>query len=173
MFLAISETIAAVVNGTSSPPKRPRPISSSKKPSIISSTSQDDEKSIQSTISDLLDRCSSPSIENDIRLCLNDLCQHIVDQSITDIYNQLPSPVFKRKMETQILTKNDEQIEKKKPNRLTRKKSLTDNKTSLTDVTEKKDDTIEQELSDVKTMISTSMITNNFDYICEWENCRM
>jgi hypothetical protein len=76
-------------------------------------------------------------------------------------------------METQILTKNDEQIEKKKPNRLTRKKSLTDNKTSLTDVTEKKDDTIEQELSDVKTMISTSMITNNFDYICEWENCRM
>jgi hypothetical protein len=102
-FLAISETIAAVVNGTSSPSKRPRPIPSSKKPSVIPSTSLEDENSIQSTMTDLLDRCSSPSIENDIRSCLNDLCQRVVflvDQSIT----QLPSPVFKRKIETQITT---------------------------------------------------------------------
>jgi hypothetical protein len=112
-------------------------------------------------MTDLLDRCSSPSIENDIRSCLNDLCQRVVflvDQSIT----QLPSPVFKRKMETQITTKNinynEEQSSKKKPNRLIR--------------TDKKEETIEQELSDVKPMISTPSITNTLDYICDWENCR-
>ena len=29
-------------------------------------------------MTDLLDRCSSPSIDNDIRSCLNDLCQRVV-----------------------------------------------------------------------------------------------
>jgi len=69
--------------------------------------------------------------DNDIRSCLNDLCQRvtfIVDQSLTEIYNQLPSPVFKRKMETKnVINNQDEQLLKKKPNRLSRKKSLTEN----------------------------------------------
>ena len=174
------------MNGTSSPPKRPRPIpppppsaTLPKKPSIIPVASQEDENSIQSTMADILDRCSSPSIENDTRSCLNDLCQRVVflvDQSITDIYNQLPSPVFKRKMETQMTTKNgnqtDDQAEKKKPNRLTRKKSLTETKPNVTDVTEKEDEPIEQELPDVKPMISAPSVTSSLDYICEWENCR-
>ncbi len=167
---SISETIAAVVNGTSSsPPKRPRP-APSKKPLIISSSSIEDESSmemnsIQSTIADLLDRCSSPPpLDNEIRSCLNDLCQRvvfIVDQSLTEIYNQLPSPVFKRKIDKQ----TDEQLLKKqKNNRLLRKKSLTDNSGI-----EKKEEIIEQEVSDVKPVIST----NTSDYICEWENCRL
>jgi hypothetical protein len=153
IFLAISETIAAtVVNNT--PPKRSRLIPT-KKPLIIPSI-EDENNLIQSTMSDLLDRCSSSSFDNEIRLCLNDLCQRvvfIVDQSLTtEVYNQLPSPVFKRKIEKQI----DEELIKKNNNQLLRKKSLIDNG-------------IEQELSDVKTFIST----NTLDYNCEWENCRL
>jgi hypothetical protein len=128
--------------------------------------------SIQSTMGHILDRCLSPPLDNEIRLCLNDLCQRvvfIVDQSSTEIYNQLPSPVFKRKMEKQ----TDEQSLKKKPNRLSRKKSLTDNISNPIVVTEKKEELIEQELPDVKTMISTSVSTNTSDYICEWDNCRL
>ncbi len=90
-------------------------------------------------------------------MCLNDLCQRvvfIVDQSLTEVYNQLPSPVFKRKIEKQI----DEELIKKNNNnnQLLRKKSLIDNG-------------IEQELSDIKPIIST----NTLDYNCEWENCRL
>ena len=64
-------------------------------------------------MADLLDRCSSSPFDLDVRLCLNDLCQRVVflvDQSLTDVYNQLPSPVFQRKMETQMTTKDDEPI---------------------------------------------------------------
>jgi hypothetical protein len=113
---SISETIAAVVNGISSPPKRPCPVPSSKPTTDI------ENDTIRSTMSDLLDRCSSSPFDNEIRLCLNDLCQRvvfIVDQSLTGIYNQLPSPVFKRKMETptsKIVQNIDEQSLKKKKN---------------------------------------------------------
>jgi hypothetical protein len=135
-------------------------------------------------MADLLDRCSSPSFDNDIRLCLNDLCQRvvfIVDQSLTDIYNQIPSPVFTRKMESQT-TKEvnhvDEQSQKKKRNRLTTKKPVSDNTSSITLVNEKKDEPLEQESSDVKPMILTSNVftaplsTTIYDYICEWDDCR-
>jgi len=115
-------------------------------------------------MTDLLDRCSSSSsFDNEIRLCLNDLCQRvvfIVDQSLTEVYNQLPSPVFKRKIEKQI----DEQlIKKKNNNQLLRNKSLTDNRI------ETKEEIIEQQLSDDKPIIST----NTLDYVCEWDNCRL
>lgn len=115
--------------------KRPRPIPA-KKPLIISSNSLDDETRVEIrttglTLADLLSRSSSsvPSLETEVRSCLNDLCQRVVflfEQSSSEMYNQLPSPVFKRKMETQTNMKDDEQLEKKQFNSLIRKKSLTD-----------------------------------------------
>lgn len=155
--LAISETISAVVNGT---PKRPRPppppapvsisISSHIPPKKVPSI--EDENSIQSTMTDILDRCTS-SIENDVRSCLNDLCQRI-EQSLSENYNQLPSPIFKRKIDKQI-----------KNNHLIKTKPLTNNNE------EKKEETIEQDISDIKPTIPTTNITS--DYICDWENCRL
>ncbi|CAF4254621.1 unnamed protein product, partial [Adineta steineri] len=129
---SISETIAAVVNGTSSspspsstppPPKRARPSRPRTTPTknaviiaptpspvtasrIMPSLSIEDDtssmesnstsNSIHSTMADLLDRCSSPSppppssliknsFEDDIRLCLNDLCHRValsLDESL-------------------------------------------------------------------------------------------
>jgi hypothetical protein len=148
--------------------------------------------SIQSTMADLLDRCSSPSLDNDIRSCLNDLCQRIalnIDESSSTsiIYNPIPSPVFKRKIEEQSLlnkqtikTNNhiEEQITpKKKRNRSSTKKSSTDI-TNITIPLAKKEEPIEQEIPDIKPPISTSNVitttttTNISDYICEWDNCR-
>lgn len=111
-------------------------------------SSIDEENNIQSTMTDLLDRCSSSSssIDNEVRSCLNDLCQR-VDQSITEVYNQLPSPIFKRKIEKQI-----------KNNRLTN------------NIEEKREETIEQDVSDIKPTVSTNISS---DYICDWENCRL
>ncbi len=218
IFLAISETIAAVVNGTSSspsppPPKRlrpSRPRSTPTKNSVIiaptppppsrlnpSSSIEDDtssmeststSNSIHSTMADLLDRCSSPPFDHDIRSCLNDLCQRIAlmidEPSRSIIYNPIPSPVFKRKIEEQSslnkqTTKTNNHIEeqttpKKKRNRSSTKKSSTDT-TNLTIPIAKKEEQIEQEIPDIKPTISTSNVitsTNTSDYICEWENCR-
>jgi hypothetical protein len=148
--------------------------------------------SIQSTMADLLDRCSSPSLDNDIRSCLNDLCQRIalnIDESSSTsiIYNPIPSPVFKRKIEEQSLLnkqtiKTNNHIEeqttpKKKRNRSSTKKSSTDI-TNITIPLAKKEEPIEQEIPDIKPPISTSNVitttttTNISDYICEWDNCR-
>ncbi|CAF3709859.1 unnamed protein product [Rotaria sordida] len=225
---SISETIAAVVNGTSSPsqssitpppPKRSRPSrarSTPTKPGVIiastslpssrhipSSSIEDDtssmesnstSNSIHSTMADLLDRCSSPLsqtniFDNDIRSCLNDLCHRIaltIDEPLSStsiIYNPIPSPVFKRKIEeqssnkrpTKIINHIEEQTPKKKRNRPSTKKSSTD----ITNISiSKKEETIEQEISDIKPTISTSNVitpsvqTNSSDYICEWDNCR-
>jgi hypothetical protein len=226
-FLAISETIAAVVNGTSSPsptpstpppPKRSRPSrprSTPTKNSVIipptpppsrlipSSSLEDDtssmesnstSNSIHSTMADLLDRCSSPpstinTFDNDIRLCVNDLCQRVVltiDEPLTSIlYNPIPSPVFKRKIEeqsslnkqrsTKAINHVEEQTPKKKRNRSSAKKSSTD-VTNITTPINKKEEPIEQELpADIKPMISTSNVItsiNTIDYVCEWDNCR-
>jgi hypothetical protein len=148
--------------------------------------------SIQSTMADLLDRCSSPPLDNDIRSCLNDLCQRIalnIDESSSTsiIYNPIPSPVFKRKIEEQSLLnkqtiKTNNHIEeqttpKKKRNRSSTKKSSTDI-TNITIPLAKKEEPIEQEIPDIKPPISTSNVitttttTNISDYICEWDNCR-
>jgi hypothetical protein len=211
IFLAISETIAAVVNGTSSSspplPKRSRPSrprSTPTKNSVIiaptppsrlfpSSSVEDDtssmeststSNSIQSTMADLLDRCSSPPIDNDIRSCLNDLCQRVAlnsdEPSTSMIYNPIPSPVFKRKIEEQSLlnkqiTKTNNHIEepttpKKKRNRSSAKKSSTDI-TNVTIPINKREETIEQETPDIKPTIFTMNATTS-DYICEWDNCR-
>ncbi|CAF3391643.1 unnamed protein product [Rotaria sp. Silwood1] len=228
---SISETIAAVVNGTSSPsqlsttpppPKRSRPSrprSTPTKPALItistplsrqipSSSIEDDtssmesnstSNSIHSTMADLLDRCSSPPsqttiFDNDIRSCLNDLCHRIVltiDEPLSStsiIYNPIPSPVFKRKIEeqsssssnkrsTKTINHVEEQTPKKKRNRPSTKKSSTD-VTNVTISVGKKEEPIEQELSDIKPTISTTNVitppvsTNPSDYICEWDNCR-
>ncbi|CAF1185080.1 unnamed protein product [Adineta steineri] len=223
---SISETIAAVVNGTSSspspsstppPPKRARPSRPRTTPTknaviiaptpppvtpsrIMPSLSIEDDtssmesnstsNSIHSTMADLLDRCSSPppppssliknSFEDDIRLCLNDLCHRValsLDESLPStsiIYNSIPSPVFKRKIDEQSLlnkrttkpiTPVEEQTPKKKRNRPSAKKSLIEVATS----TPKKEEPIEHEIQDIKPNIST---INSSDYICEWDNCR-
>ncbi|CAF3963187.1 unnamed protein product, partial [Adineta steineri] len=224
---SISETIAAVVNGTSSspspsstppPPKRARPSRPRTTPTknaviiaptpspvtasrIMPSLSIEDDtssmesnstsNSIHSTMADLLDRCSSPpppppssliknSFEDDIRLCLNDLCHRValsLDESLPStsiIYNSIPSPVFKRKIDeqsslnkrtTKPITPVEEQTPKKKRNRPSTKKSLIEVATS----TPKKEEPIEHEIQDIKPNIST---INSSDYICEWDNCR-
>ncbi|CAF0944579.1 unnamed protein product [Adineta ricciae] len=223
---SISETIAAVVNGTSPspspsstppPPKRSRPsrprVTPTKNAIIIapapppplplparllpSSSVEEDtssmeststSNSIHSTMADLLDRCSSPpSIEHDVRSCLNDLCHRAV-VSIEDpvlatsiVYNSIPSPVFKRKVEEQSpsinkrsaksTNQNDEQTPKKKRNRSSGKKAAIDVATPVM----KKEEPIEPEIPDIKpTLISSTVMTsaNPSDYICEWENCR-
>ncbi len=143
-------------------------------------------------MADLLDRCSSPPnpFDNDIRSCLNDICQRVVltmnESSTSIIYNPIPSPVFKRKIEEQsplnkqrsIKATNhvDEQTPpKKKRNRSSAKKSSTD-VTNPTIPINKKEEPIEQEILDIKPTISTSNVitsTNNTtDYVCEWDNCR-
>jgi hypothetical protein len=144
--------------------------------------------SIHSTMADLLDRCSSPPYDNDIRSCLTDLCQRIalnIDEPLGSIiYNPIPSPVFKRKIEEQSLlnkppTKTTNHIEeqstpKKKRNRSSTKKSSTDI-TNVTTPIAKKEEPIEQDIPDIKPTISTSNVissTNTSDYICEWDNCR-
>ena len=211
ILLAISETITAVINGTPPPLKRSRPSRPRSIPSkapvhigpsrLVPSSSIEDESSmesnttsnsIHSTMVDLLDRCSSPPLinntfENDIRSCLNDLCQR-VDQSLSGIYNQMPSPIFKRKIEEQTISNkrtikdmnNSEEpppLPKKKRNRSSTKKSSIDI-SNVTVSTGKKEEPNEQELSDVKSTISTSsLITtsvaiNPSDYVCEWDNCR-
>jgi len=136
--------------------------------------------SIQSTMADLLDRCSSPPFDNDIRSCLNDLCQRValtIDESSTSIiYNPIPSPVFKRKIEEQSsANKRNNHIEeqttpKKKRNRSSTKKSSTD-VPNVTIPINKKEEPIEQEIPDIKPTISTSNVIIS-DYICEWNNCR-
>lgn len=141
------------MNGTSSSPlKRPRPLPT-KKPSVISDELHLEKNTVGSTLVDLLQRCSPStlSLENEVRSCLNDLCQRVVfiieQSSSTDVYNQLPSPVFQRKIETQINGK----------------------KSIETDFEEKKQQPIEQDLQDIKPNISTG---NTLEYQCEWENCR-
>ncbi|UJR10745.1 hypothetical protein I4U23_014933 [Adineta vaga] len=225
---SISETIAAVVNGTSPspspsstppPPKRSRPsrprATPTKNAVIVapippppptrlfpSSSIEDDtssmeststSNSIQSTMTDLLDRCSSPSsavhtFEHDVRSCLNDLC-HRVTLAIDDpllstsiIYNPIPSPVFKRKIDeqssstnkraTKSTNQNDEQTPKKKRNRSSGKKSSTDLTSNVTTPIMKKEEPFEQEIPDIKPTLSVIQSTNTSDYICEWENCR-
>jgi hypothetical protein len=194
--------VETILNGTPPPPKRSRPrLTPSKTPVLIPSSSIEDESSMESTtnsihltMNDLLDRCSSPSLlmntfENDIRLCLNDLCQRVVflvDQTSSGIYNQIPSPIFKRKIDEQsILNKRtnknvnniEEPIAKKKRNRSSTKKSSTD-VSNVIIPTGKKEEPIEQELLDVIPNISTSNIIttsipiNTSDYVCEWDNCR-
>ncbi len=218
--LAISETIAAVVNGTSSspsppppppPPKRPRPSRPRSTPTknsviiaptpptrLVPSLSIEDDtnsmeststsNSIQSTMADLLDRCSSPPFDHDIRSCLNDLCQHValtIDELSTSvIYNPIPSPVFKRKIEEQssinkptIKTNNHTEeptTPKKKRNRTSAKKTSTETTNVNISVT-KKEEPIEHEIPDIKPTISTSNVmtsVNISDYTCEWDNCR-
>jgi hypothetical protein len=217
-FLAISETIAAVVNGTSSPspplpppakrarPSRPRAtptknsviIAPTPPSRLVPSLSIEDDNSsmeststsnsIQSTMADLLDRCSSPPFDHDIRSCLNDLCQRvalIIDESSTSVvYNPIPSPVFKRKIEEQSslnkqTTKTNNHTEepttpKKKRNRTSAKKTSTDATNVVIPVT-KKEEPIEHEIPDIKPTISTSSVItsiNTSDYTCEWDNCR-
>ena len=144
--------------------------------------------SIHSTMADLLDRCSSPpSFEHDVRSCVNDLCHRAV-LSIDDpvlatsiVYNSIPSPVFKRKVEEQSSSvnkrsakstnQNDEQTPKKKRNRSSGKKAAID----VTTPVMKKEEPIEPEIPDIKpTLIASNVMTptNPSDYICEWENCR-
>lgn len=176
---SISETIAAVVNGTSlsspPPPKRSRPTPTKNRVIIAPTRSIEDDtssmestsNSIQSTMADLLDRCSSPpSIEQDVRICLNDLCQRIVlmnDSSLSSIvYNPIPSPVFKRKIEEQTTTITTT-TPKKKRNRTSTKK--TQNEIPI--VQTKKEEPIELDMADIK-----PPNINQSDYICEWENCR-
>jgi hypothetical protein len=146
-------------------------------------------------MADLLDRCSSPplitdSFDNDVRLCLTDLCQRIsvtIDESSTSaIYNQIPSPVFKRKIEEQSISNKrsikapnliEEQTPKKKRNRPSTKKSSTDIP-NTTIPTEKIEEPIEQDPPAIKPTIpisnvmTSSSTTNTFDYVCEWDNCR-
>jgi hypothetical protein len=119
---------------------------------------------IHSTLTDLLDRCSAPSFDNDIHLCLNDLCQRVVF-----IVDQLPSPIFKRKMPVQT-TKEVTHVEEESQ----RKQSITDHTPNVTSATEKKEESMEQELSDVKSTgsISNVIATQTSHYICEWDNCR-
>ena len=154
--------------------------------------------SVHSTMTDLLDRCSSPplsvnTLENDIRSCVNDLCQRIV--SITDepfssasiIYNPIPSPVFKRKSEeqsssskrtTKPISHVEEQTPKKKRYRSSTKRLSTDI-TNVTIPISKKEEPIEQELIDIKpnfptanVIMPSSISANTSDYICEWDTCR-
>lgn len=148
--------------------------------------------SIHSTMVDLLDRCSSPpSIDHDVRSCLNDLCHRVV-LSIDDpllatsiVYNSIPSPVFKRKVDeqssssttttnkrsTKSTNQNDEQTPKKKRNRSSGKKAAID----VTTPVMKKEEPIEQEMPDIKpTLLSSTVMApaNPSEYVCEWENCR-
>ncbi|CAF4125732.1 unnamed protein product [Rotaria sp. Silwood2] len=171
--------------------------SSSIEDDTSSMESNSTSNSIHSTMADLLDRCSSPSsqttlFDNDIRSCVNDLCHRIaltMDESLSSssiIYNPIPSPVFKRKIEeqsssnkrpTKIINHVEEQTPKKKRNRPSTKKSSTD-VTNVTVPISKKEEPIEKEISDSKPTISTSNVitppvsTNSSDYICEWDNCR-
>lgn len=206
--LAISETIAAVVNGTSlspssssppppvkrSRPPRPRPTPTKKSvvvaptplSRLLPSVSLEDEtsmeststsNSIQSTMADLLDRCSSPPFEHDIRTCVNDLCQRVVlmvdEPSISAMYNPIPSPVFKRKIaeksSTNKSTTDEPTTPKKKRNRSSGKKSIIDSSTT------KKEEPMEHDLPDIKPPIPTGNVilsTNASDYTCDWEHCR-
>lgn len=139
--------------------------------------------SIHSTMADLLDRCSSPpSLEQEIRSCLNDLCQRVVlmaDPALSSMmYNPIPSPVFKRKMEDQStnhpLSNHVESptttttTPKKKRNRASTKKPSNEIAITLP----KKEEPIEPDLADIKpsNVMATPTITS--DYICDWENCR-
>ena len=227
-FLAISETIAAVVNGTtlspssSSPPpakrsrpSRPRPTPTKKSvvvaptplsrllPSISleddtsSMESTSTSNSIHSTMADLLDRCSSPPFEHDIRTCVNDLCQRVVlmvdEPSISAMYNPIPSPVFKRKIgekssANKSTTNVNHQTEeltplpppslttpKKKRNRSSGKKSVIDSSTVPVIPPPKKEEPIEHEIADIKPPISAANVilsSNPSDYTCDWEHCR-
>lgn len=223
-FSAISETIAAVVNGTSPcpspsltppPPKRSRTSRPRATPTknavviapppplarLLPSISLEDDtssmeststsNSVQSAMADLLDRCSSPpslaqAFEQDVRSCLNDLCHRVV-LSIEDpalstaiVYNPIPSPVFKRKMEeqrpankrsTKAAKNADEPTPKKKRNRSSGKKASAEAAMPVT----KKEEPVEHEMPDVKPMItiSTVLAANSApDYVCEWEHCR-
>jgi len=123
---------------------------------------------VHSTLTDLLDRCSAPSFDNDIHLCLNDLCQRVVF-----IVDQLPSPIFKRKMPVQT-TKEVTHVEEESQRKQHRTQSIIDNTPNVTGATEKKEEGIEQELSDIKstTSISNVIATQTSHYICEWDNCR-
>ncbi|CAF0994955.1 unnamed protein product [Rotaria sordida] len=172
-------------------PSHLRSIPSKNPVNIVSSSIEDENNSIANsihlTMTDLLDRCSSQSFDNDIRLCLNDLCQRvvsIVDQSSSEINNSKSSPIFKRKIETQT-TKEidhiDEQLQTQRYTQSTKSKSLVENSSNENIVTEKKEEPMEQELSDNRSTISTSNIittpsssttTTTFDYVCDWDNCR-
>lgn len=140
-------------------------------------------------MADLLDRCSSPPFEHDIRTCVNDLCQRVVlmvdEPSISAMYNPIPSPVFKRKIgeksSTNKSTTNvNHQIEeppttpKKKRNRSSGKKSTADS-TAVSIPPSKKEEPIEHEIADIKPPIPTGnvILTSNLsDYTCDWEHCR-
>jgi hypothetical protein len=161
------DIISTIINDTS---KRSRlcPVPT-KNPVNIQSTSMDDEtnpsSTVHSTMNDLLDRCSS--VDSDVRLCLDDLCQRvavIVDQSLSDIFNQLPSPVFKRKTTTQLVKEGnhlDEQSQQMKYDSSSRNQPIVVNTSNTVTPTEKKD----ERSVDMKPMAT-------HDYVCEWDNCR-
>lgn len=134
-------------------------------------------------------------LEYEIRSCLSDLCQRIslmFDESYISnaiIYNPVPSPVFKRKMEESspsnrrnkgARSAEEPQSAKKKRNRSSNKKvSNTNSETTQANVVhEKKEEPIEQEPIDVKptlsmqTVVAPSVNPATFDYFCEWDNCR-
>lgn len=184
------------VIAVSTPPCRLIP-SSSIEDDTSSMESNSTSNSIHSTMADLLDRCSSPPsastiFDNDIRSCLNELCNRItltIDEpssAASIIYNPIPSPVFKRKIEeqassnkrtTKVINHTDEQTPKKKRSRPSTKKSSNDI-TNITMSINKKEEPVEQEICDAKPTLSTPSImtppvsTNATDYICEWDSCR-
>ena len=176
--------------------------SSSVEEDTSSMESNSTSNSVHSTIADLLDRCSSPpsiidTFENEIRSCLTDLCHRValmLDDSMLSnaiVYNPVPSPVFKRKVEeqspsnrrnkgsktTESNTNLEEQTGKKKRNRSSVKKSTIETSDVIV-ATEKKEEPIEHEAIDVKPTVSIASVVTSpmpgqtYDYMCEWDNCR-
>jgi hypothetical protein len=97
------------------------------------------------------------------------------------VYNPIPSPVFKRKIEEQSSVNkttnnhtNEPTTPKKKRNRTSAKKAAAEAANANIPVT-KKEEPVEHEMPDIKPTISTSNIistVNVTDYTCEWDNCR-
>ncbi|CAF1378133.1 unnamed protein product [Adineta steineri] len=244
---SISETIAAVVNGTSSspspsstppPPKRARPSRPRTTPTknaviiaptpppvtlsrIMPSLSIEDDtssmesnstsNSIHSTMADLLDRCSSPpppppssliknSFEDDIRLCLNDLCHRValsLDESLPStsiiynsipspvfkheslpstsiIYNSIPSPVFKRKIDEQssLNKRTTKPITPVEEQTPKKKRNRPSTKKSLIEVATSTPKKEEPIEHEIQDIKPNISTINSSDYICEWDNCR-
>ncbi|CAF3391393.1 unnamed protein product [Rotaria socialis] len=181
----ITESMTTSINDILSSSKISRPASILSKPPTNEVSSCDEvnhtANSIQLTMTDILDHCSSLSYDSDIVLCLNDLCQRVVsmvDPLASDVSNPMLSPRFKRKIETSItkeISHIDEQLQIKSSDQITKQKSSIDNLSCGIIVTEKKGEPIEKELSDGKLQISTSNVittTATSDYFCDWDNCR-
>jgi hypothetical protein len=213
-------------SSTPQPAKRARPRATPTKAAVtvassarlLASSSMEDDtssmeststsNSIHSTIADLLDRCSSPPLatdtfENEVRLCLMDLCQRVVSMfdepihSTSILYNPIPSPTFKRKMDepsnggkrnrvskmSESPNSTEDPTTKKKRNRSSVKKPSVVDTLALP----RKEEMIESESIDIKPTLSqtsiitstppppptTSILTNaTTDYMCDWDNCR-